>query len=98
MAANGHVLLIDDDQGTMDLLKEVLQKEGYTVEEAKAGQEALARARASSFDVVLADLRLPDLGGIEVLRTLQALDPDLPVIVMTAFGSMETAVEAIRDG
>jgi two-component system, NtrC family, response regulator AtoC len=48
--------------------------------------------------VVLADLRLPDLDGIEVLRTLHALDPDLPVIVMTAFGSMETAVEAIRDG
>jgi DNA-binding NtrC family response regulator len=98
MAANGHILLIDDDQGTRDLLKEVLQKEGYATEEAKTGQEALAQARASAFDVVLADLRLPDLGGIEVLRSLQALDPDLPVIVMTAFGSMETAVEAIRDG
>jgi two-component system, NtrC family, response regulator AtoC len=98
MTANVHVLLIDDDQGTMDLLKEVLQKEGYAVSEAKTGQEALAQTRAFAFDVVLADLRLPDLDGIEVLRTLHALDPDLPVIVMTAFGSMETAVEAIRDG
>ena len=98
MTANAHVLLIDDDQGTMDLLKEVLQKEGYAVDEAKTGQEALAQTRALAFDVVLADLRLPDLDGIEVLRTLHALDPDLPVIVMTAFGSMETAVEAIRDG
>jgi two-component system response regulator AtoC len=98
MTSNVHVLLIDDDQGTMDLLREVLQKEGYAIDETKTGQEALARARAVPFDVVLADLRLPDLDGIEVLRTLHALDPELPVIVMTAFGSMETAVEAIRDG
>jgi two-component system, NtrC family, response regulator AtoC len=98
MNSNLHVLLIDDDQGTMDLLREVLQKEGYAIHETKTGQEALAQVRAFPFDVVLADLRLPDLDGIEVLRTLHALDPDLPVIVMTAFGSMETAVEAIRDG
>jgi two-component system response regulator AtoC len=98
MSANAHVLLIDDDLGTRDLLKEVLQKEGYTIDEAKTGQEALTQARAFPFDVVLADLRLPDVDGIEVLRTLHALDSDLPVIVMTAFGSMETAVEAIRDG
>jgi CheY-like chemotaxis protein len=75
MTSNVHVLLIDDDQGTMDLLKEVLQKEGYAVDEAKSGQEALAQARAVPFDVVLADLRLPDLDGIEVLRTLHGLDP-----------------------
>ncbi len=98
MTSNVHVLLIDDDQGTTELLREVLQKEGYAVDEAKTGQEALAQARAFPCDVVLADLRLPDLDGIEVLRTLHAFDPDLPVIVMTAFGSMETAVEAIRDG
>jgi DNA-binding NtrC family response regulator len=98
MSANLHVLLIDDDPGTMDLLREVWQKEGYAVDEANSGQAALAQARAFAVDVVLADLRLPDLDGIEVLRTLHALDSDLPVIVMTAFGSMETAVEAIRDG
>jgi two-component system response regulator AtoC len=98
MTSNVHVLLIDDDQGTTELLREVLQKEGYAVDEAKTGQEALGQARACPCDVVLADLRLPDLDGIEILRTLRALDPDLPVIVMTAFGSMETAVEAIRDG
>src|SRR5262245_6545408 len=98
MIANGHVLVIDDDQGTTDLLKEVLQKEGYAVDEAKTGQEAMAQTRTLAFDVVLADLRLPDLDGIEVLRTLHALDPDLPVIVMTAFGSMETAVERPRAG
>jgi two-component system response regulator AtoC len=98
MTANVHVLLIDDDQGTTELLTEVLQKEAYAVDAATTGQAALAQARAFPFDVVLADLRLPDLDGIEVLRTLHGLDPDLPVIVMTAFGSMETAVEAIREG
>jgi two-component system, NtrC family, response regulator AtoC len=98
MTANVNVLLIDDDRATRELLREVLQKEGYTVGEAKTGQEALAQAQALPFEVVLADLRLPDLNGIEVLRALHGLDPDLPVIVMTAFGSMETAVEAIREG
>jgi DNA-binding NtrC family response regulator len=98
MTSKAHILLIDDDQGTIDLLKEVLEKEGYAVGEAKTGQEALTRARALCCDVVLADLRLPDLDGIEVLRTLHAFDPDLSVIVMTAFGSMETAVEALREG
>jgi two-component system, NtrC family, response regulator AtoC len=98
MTANVNVLLIDDDRATRELLREVLQKEGYTVGEAKTGQEALAQAQALPFEVVLADLRLPDLNGIEVLRALHGLDPDLSVIVMTAFGSMETAVEAIREG
>jgi two-component system, NtrC family, response regulator AtoC len=98
MTSKIHILLIDDDQGTMELLKEVLEREGYAVDEAKTGHEALSQARACPFDVVLADLRLPDMDGIEVLRTLHALDPDLAVIVMTAFGSMETAVEAIQEG
>jgi two-component system response regulator AtoC len=98
MPANVNVLLIDDDRATRELLREVLQKEAYTVREAKTGQEALAHAQAAPYEVVLADLRLPDVDGIEVLRSLHALDPELPVIVMTAFGSMETAVEAIREG
>jgi two-component system, NtrC family, response regulator AtoC len=98
VTSNANILLIDDDQGTVALLKEVLEKEGYAVGEAKTGREALTRARALPFDVVLADLRLPDLDGIEVLRVLHACDPELSVIVMTAFGSMETAVEAIRAG
>jgi DNA-binding NtrC family response regulator len=98
MTANVNVLLIDDDRATRELLREVLQKEGYTVGEATTGGEALAQARTVPYEVVLADLRLPDVDGIEVLRALHTLDPELPVIVMTAFGSMETAVEAIREG
>ena len=73
MSSNGHVLLIDDDQGTMDLLREVLQKEGYTVHEARTGQEALVQAPAFPFEVVLADPRLPDVDGSEVLWTVPAL-------------------------
>lgn len=98
MASKGNVLLIDDDQEILGLLKEILEKEGYAVVGAKTGREALTTAQALSLEVVLADLRLPDLDGIEVLRALHAFDPDLPVIVMTAFGSMETAIEAIREG
>jgi len=98
MASKGNVLLIDDDEGVLGLLGEVLEKEGYAAVQAKTGQEALVQAQRLPFEVVLADLRLPDLDGIEVLRILRTVDPDLPVIVMTAFGSMETAVEAIKEG
>jgi CheY-like chemotaxis protein len=77
MTANVNVLLIDDDRATRELLREVLQKEGYTVGEATTGGEALAQARTVPYEVVLADLRLPDVDGIEVLRALHTLDPEL---------------------
>jgi DNA-binding NtrC family response regulator len=97
MSANVHVLLIDDDQGTMDLLKEVLQKAGYAVDEAKSGQEALAQARAFPFDVVLADLRVKSgkfredlfyrLGVVTIARPrLSERREDIPLLALHFLG------------
>jgi DNA-binding NtrC family response regulator len=97
MSANVHVLLIDDDQGTMDLLKEVLQKAGYAVDEAKSGQEALAQARAFPFDVVLADLRVKSgkfredlfyrLGVVTIaLPRLSERREDIPLLALHFLG------------
>jgi two-component system, NtrC family, response regulator AtoC len=92
------VLVVDDDPTTHRLLREVLTPEGYQVETAGDGREALHKAEAILFDVVLLDIRIPELNGIEVLRELRHLSPEAVVIMMTAFGSIETAIETIQEG
>jgi two-component system, NtrC family, response regulator AtoC len=92
------VLVVDDDPTAYQLLREVLAQEGYQVETAESGREALEKAGTTFFDVVLADVRMPDLNGVEVLRGLKQLSPETVVIMMTAFGSIETAIESIQQG
>jgi DNA-binding NtrC family response regulator len=92
------VLVVDDDQTARRLLQEVMAREGYRVEAAETGREAIEKAGAVLFDVVLSDIRMPDRDGLEVLRALRRLAPETIVIMMTAFGSIETAIEAIKEG
>jgi len=92
------VLVVDDDSVACDLLSEVLSKEGYEVDVARGGQEAVKKGKEDVFDIVLADVRMPDLDGLGVLRAFKTSSPETIVIVMTAFGSIETAIEAIKEG
>jgi two-component system response regulator AtoC len=92
------LLVIDDDAVTRELLTEVLQSEGYLVAACDSGPRALERAEREHFDLAVTDVRMPEMDGIAVTRALKARDPAIQVIVMTAFGSVETAVEAIRHG
>ena len=94
------VLVVDDDEVTCRLLEEVLSGEGYSVERAQSGLDALDLHKAAPFDAVISDIRMGEglMTGLELLRSLREATPDLVVVIMTAFGSMETAVEAIRDG
>jgi two-component system response regulator AtoC len=92
------VLIVDDDPTAYRLLQEALAQEGYQVETAGSGREALDKAGTILFDVVLLDVRIPDLNGIEVLRELKPLSPETVVIMVTAFGSIETAIESIQEG
>jgi DNA-binding NtrC family response regulator len=96
--ASAHLLIVDDDPITLDLLKEVLSKEGYDVVTALSGEEAIGRGSDRVFDIVITDVRMGETNGMEVLRSFKKLAPETTVIVITAFGSIETAIEAIREG
>ena len=98
MTADARVLVVDDDPGVGDLLHEVLAREGYRVRSTTRGDEAAEWAEADAFDLVLADVRMPDRDGLEVLRAFRRTDPATIVIMMTAFGTLESAIEAIREG
>jgi two-component system, NtrC family, response regulator AtoC len=92
------VLIADDDPVARDLLAEVLAKEGYLVRSAGGGSEALDIARQVPIDLAFIDLRMPDVDGLAVLRGLHGVRPGTPVIILTAFATIETAMEAIHAG
>jgi DNA-binding NtrC family response regulator len=92
------LLVVDDDAVARDLLTEVLSRDGYRVRTASGGTECLALAAAEPVDLALVDLRMPDMDGLEVLRRLAAIRPGIPTVILTAFGNVDTAIEAIRAG
>jgi len=92
------ILLVEDDREMLELVKEHLEGEGHTVTPAGLGAEAIARLKAEAFDIVLTDLRLPDVDGMEVLQASREAQREVPVILITAFGTIETAIQAIRQG
>lgn len=98
MNGGAKILLIEDDSGISDTLRRVLNGEGHEVTVEKRGDEGLARAGADSFNVVITDLRLPGLTGLELIRRLRAVQPRLPIILTTAFGTAEIAIEATKLG
>jgi two-component system response regulator AtoC len=98
MAAPVRVLVVDDDEITCNLLEEVLSKEGYAVHKALDGREAIDRGEKQTYDVVLSDIKMIDVDGMEVLRAYRQRSPETIIIMMTAFGSIETAIRAIKEG
>ncbi len=92
------VLIVDDEKNMRFLLREALAKEGYEVVTAESGAEALTLAAGDQFDCVLLDIRMPKMDGIQTLDQLIGVTPDVPVILMTAYGTKEVAMEAIRKG
>ncbi len=94
----GRVLVVDDEPNARSALAELLRGEGYTVETAADGFKALAKTAELDPDVVLTDLKMPGMDGIELMQKLRSQDPDVSVLVMTAFGAVETAVRAMQQG
>lgn len=92
------ILIVDDEEFLRDQLARILGEEGYSAHAVENGAAALAHVGRESVDLVLLDLNLPDLHGIEVLRRLKGIDPDLLVIVVTGYGSVESAVESLKLG
>ena len=94
----GRVLVVDDEVNARTALAELLREEGYVVESAADGFKALGKVADFAPDLVLTDLKMPGMDGLQLLAKIHEDDPDLPVIVMTAFGEVETAVRAMRAG
>jgi DNA-binding NtrC family response regulator len=92
------VLVIEDDPGIAGSLKKELEAEGYDAAVAFRGDDGLIAAKQSSFDVVITDLKLPGLSGLDLVDQLRAAKPNLPIILMTAYGTTKTAIEATRLG
>ncbi len=93
-----HILVVEDRESLRRMLERALQQEGYEVTVCADGEQATSKLAAGSFDLVLTDLKLPGMSGIEVLRTSREAHPQLPVVVLTAFGTVGTAVEAMKLG
>ena len=92
------VLVIDDDAGVRESMIRMLRSAGYTVLAAASGEEGFELAQGDDFDVVLSDMRLPGLSGLDVLRKLREVGADACFIIMTGFGTVDTAVEAMKFG
>ncbi|WP_224249204.1 response regulator [Hyalangium gracile] len=94
----GQILIVDDERDIRQLLSDMLSLEGHEVTEACNGSEALERLRKASFDLVVTDVRMPSLGGVELLRRVREASPSTEVIVATAYAELETAIECMRAG
>jgi DNA-binding NtrC family response regulator len=92
------ILIIDDQRSLVDSLKKLLAQEGHTVDTAARGEKGLEKLTSKPPDLVLLDLMLPGIKGMEVLSRIQKADPLIPVVIMTGFGTTETAIEAIKQG
>ena len=92
------ILIIDDEKSIRNTLKEILAYEGYDVSEAQDGIEGIKLAEKDKFDIILSDIKMPKMDGIEVLEKLQEITPETPVVMISGHGNIETAVEAIRKG
>jgi signal transduction histidine kinase len=93
-----HVLVIDDEQGLRDMLAYGLTPRGYTVEAAPDGEAGLQKIQAKPFDLVVLDIMMPGIGGVEVLKRIKQIRPESEIIMATGFATLETAVETIKLG
>src|SRR5436190_1627033 len=92
------LVVIDDEQGILDVVCRFAQRAGYEALACASGREAIAQLQTRRADLVMVDLRMPDLGGLDVLRAIREIDPRCQAVLMTGYASVETAVEAIKLG
>ena len=98
MQRNASILVIDDEDIMREILDTLLTREGYRVRLAASGAEGVELARSTPFDAAIVDVMMPGMGGIGALDELKKIDDDLPVLMITAFASVETAIAAMKRG
>ena len=92
------ILVVDDEQSMAQFLGIVLRKEGYHVVTANNGRDALDKVKAENFNVVITDIKMPGMDGIQLLQGVKKHDPSLPVVIMTAYASQQSAIDAVNLG
>ena len=92
------ILIIDDEKAIRKTLSEILSYEGYKIDEASDGEEGLKKFSTTPYDVVLCDIKMPKMDGIEFLEKARLVNPDVPIVVISGHGNIETAVEAVKKG
>ena len=92
------ILIVDDEKNYLTILSAVLEDEGFEVLTALGGREALEVHKTSDLDLIVTDMKMPGMDGIELLEHIKSVDPDLPIIMMTAHGTVDKAVEAMQKG
>ena len=92
------VLIIDDEKSIRNTLRDILAYEKFEVDEAADGAEGVKKAQTMDYDVVLCDIKMPKTDGMEVLAKIHEAKPDLPVVMITGHGTVDTAVEALKKG
>jgi len=93
-----NILIIDDEKAIRKTLSEILSYEGYKIDEAGDGEEGLKKVKEKEYDVILCDIKMPKIDGIEFLEKAKELVPDIPIIMISGHGTIETAVEAVKKG
>ena len=92
------ILIVDDDQGIRKTLKNILEFEKYQVDEAQDGFECLIKLKRNDYDIIILDIKMPKMDGMETLERIQKLKPDIPVLMISGHGTIDTAVDAVKKG
>ena len=92
------ILIVEDDRAMRAMLREALEDDGYTVEDVGGGRAGIERVKQGGVDLVISDVKMPDLDGLDMLREIKAVTPSPHVITITAFGSIDTAIRAVKLG
>jgi DNA-binding NtrC family response regulator len=98
MSEKKHILVIDDDEIVLKSFKKILESEGYSVDAAKTGREAIEKSNKTVYNLALIDIRLPDMEGTKLLTTMRDTTPKTVKIVVTGYPSQENAIEAVNNG
>ena len=98
MKRTANVLVVDDEKTVCNSCKKILTQEGYNVDTALSGEEALNKVKGNGFDVVIADWKMPEIDGMEVIRRIKRDNPNVIVIMITGYPSVESSIKAIRSG
>lgn len=98
MTNEPHILIVDDDRRNREMLAEALRQGGFQVDLACCGEEVIERGGQCQYDAVFSDIKMPSMSGLELLAQFRTLTPETPVVLLTAFGSVQTAIEAMKQG